>query len=174
MKTLKIMLVAGAALLPAALVAQTTGTAGAEMQPPAQTGIQPPVAAQTPPTETPDTSLPTPTPDTGQAADQMTPGTQVTPPGAQANAQANVQAAATAPATAADLRSGATVRDTQGGTVGTIESADASGAVVNTGAARARLPLTSFARNDSGLVISMTKAQLEAAARPQATPSNPS
>jgi hypothetical protein len=59
------------------------------------------------------------------------------------------------------------VRDTHGGTVGTIESADAAGAVVNTGNARARLPLTSFARNDQGLVIAMTKAQLEAAARPQ-------
>lgn len=168
---LKTLLVAGAALLPASIAAQTTGTPGSEMQPPVQGQVQPPAGTQTPPpTDTPDTSLPTPTPDTGQAADQMTPGTQATTPGAQANAQAG----ATAPATAADLRSGATVHDTQGGTVGTIESADASGAVINTGTARARLPLTSFARNDTGLVISMTRAQLEAAANPQANPSNPS
>jgi len=171
MKTLKIALVAGAALLPASLAAQATGTPGSEMQPPTGTLTPPPTQTpDTPPTQTPDTSLPTPTPDTGQAADQMTPGTQATTPGAQANAQAG----ATTPATAADLQTGATVHDTQGGTVGTIESADASGAVVNTGTARARLPLTSFARNDSGLVISLTKAQLEAAASPQANPSNPS
>ena len=61
------------------------------------------------------------------------------------------------------------MRDQQGGLVGTIESADASGGVVSTGAVRAKLPLASFGRNNQGLVISMTKAQLEAAAR-QASP----
>jgi hypothetical protein len=165
----KALLVAGTILLPASLAAQSQPPAGNEMQPPTQGQTPPPAGEQTPPpSETPDTSSQPPTPDTGQATDQTTPGTQATTPGAQA------QAGATTPATAADLRAGATVHDTQGGTVGTIESADASGAVINTGAARARLPLTSFARNDSGLVISMTKAQLEAAARPQANPSNPS
>ena len=55
--------------------------------------------------------------------------------------------------------------------VGTVESADASGAVVTTGTARARLPLTSFGRNNQGLVIAMTKAQLEAAVAAATTPS---
>jgi len=63
------------------------------------------------------------------------------------------------------------VRDQTGGLVGTVESADASGAVVATGAVRARLPISSFARNDQGLVIAMTKAQLEAAAASAARPS---
>ena len=49
--------------------------------------------------------------------------------------------------------------------VGTIESVDATGAVVATGTARAKLPLTSFGRNNQGLVISLTRAQLEAAAQ---------
>ena len=73
--------------------------------------------------------------------------------------------AAVAAATQADLRSGAAVSDTHGGAVGTIESADAEGAVVATGKARAKLPLASFGKNASGgLVVSMTKAQIEAAA----------
>jgi hypothetical protein len=72
-------------------------------------------------------------------------------------------------ATAADLRVGAQVLDQQGAVVGTIETADASGAVLNTGTARGRLAVNSFGRNNRGLVISMTKAQLEAAIR-AATP----
>ena len=56
-------------------------------------------------------------------------------------------------ATAADLRAGVPVHDQAGGLVGTIESADASGAVVATGTVRASLPLASFGRNKQGLVI---------------------
>jgi hypothetical protein len=62
------------------------------------------------------------------------------------------------------------VRDQQGGLVGTVETADATGAVVNTGTAKGRLALNSFGRNSQGLVIAMSKAQLEAAIR-AATPS---
>ena len=68
-------------------------------------------------------------------------------------------------ATAADVHAGVQVRDQTGGMVGTIESVDATGAVVATGTARAKLPLTSFGRNSQGLVISLTRAQLEAAAQ---------
>jgi hypothetical protein len=75
-------------------------------------------------------------------------------------------------ATAADVHAGVQVRDQTGGMVGTIESVDATGAVVATGTARAKLPLTSFGRNGQGLVISLTRAQLEAAAQQaQPTPS---
>jgi hypothetical protein len=77
----------------------------------------------------------------------------------------HAQHAAVAAATQADLKAGAAVSDTHGGQVGTIESADAGGAVVATGNARAKLPLNSFGKNASGgLVVSMTKAQIEAAA----------
>jgi preprotein translocase subunit YajC len=73
-------------------------------------------------------------------------------------------------ATAADVRAGVAVVDTQGGAVGTIESVDAEGAVVATGNVRAKLPISSFGRNAQGLVISLTRAELEAAASAQ-TPS---
>jgi hypothetical protein len=84
---------------------------------------------------------------------------------------ATAQPGATSIATAADVRAGAQVHDQTGGLVGTVESADANGAVVATGTVRARLPISSFARNDQGLVIGMTKAQLEAAAAQAARPS---
>lgn len=67
--------------------------------------------------------------------------------------------------TSADVKAGATVHDTKGNAVGKIESVSSDSAVVSTGAARAEIPLTSFARNDKGLVIAMTKAELEAAAK---------
>ena len=80
-----------------------------------------------------------------QAATQA-PATTTTAPAAQAQAAATAPAAA-APvraATAADLHAGIQVRDQAGGVVGTVETADASGAVVSTGTIRARLPLASF------------------------------
>jgi hypothetical protein len=84
---------------------------------------------------------------------------------AQAQAQTQTEAGATTLATAADVVAGVQVRDQTGGMVGTIESVDATGAVVAPGTARAKLPLTSFGRNNQGLVISLTRAQLEAAAQ---------
>ena len=65
----------------------------------------------------------------------------------------------------ADIIVGAEVRDPDGGLVGTIESVDAQGAVVATGNARAKLPIGSFGKNGRGLVISLSRAELEAAAR---------
>jgi septum formation inhibitor MinC len=99
----------------------------------------------------------------------------------QAVADARAEAAAEAPAgtapaataaqvtaaTAADIRAGISVRDPQGGLVGTVESVDAEGAVVSTGSVRAKLPMASFGKNEQGLVISLTKAEFEAAARAQ-------
>jgi hypothetical protein len=55
------------------------------------------------------------------------------------------------------------VFDQKGGVVGKIESVSAKGAVVSTGKARAEIPVASFGKNDKGLVISMTKAEIEAA-----------
>jgi len=70
-----------------------------------------------------------------------------------------------APATATDVVANANVFDQSGATVGTIESVDASGAVLSTGSVKVRVPVTSFAKTDKGLVIGMTKAQVEAAAK---------
>lgn len=73
-------------------------------------------------------------------------------------------------ATSADVTAGATVRDTAGSMVGTIESVSASGAVVATGKSRVQIPVTSFGKNDRGLVLAMSKTELDAAAA-AATPS---
>jgi hypothetical protein len=41
----------------------------------------------------------------------------------------------------------------------------AKGAVVNTGKVKVTVPIASMAKSDKGLVIAMTKAQVEAAAK---------
>lgn len=83
-----------------------------------------------------------------------------------ANAQtAPAPAAPTAaPAAGAGPTVGATIYDTQGGTVGTIASTDGTNAVVDTGTVKAAVPLTSFGTSPKGATLAMTKAQLEAAA----------
>lgn len=113
----------------------------------------------------------------GQAP--TTPPPAASAPAAPAQAQAQAPAPPAAPAgpvsvaSAADLRAGVQVRDQSGGLVGTVETADAGGAVVNTGTARARLATSAFGRNNQGLVIAMTKAQVEAAVAAAAA-ANPS
>lgn len=141
---------------------QTEVTTQATTPPPAEAQPTPaPVPAET---QT-QTAAPTPTPTPAEPTQPPTPA----PADAQAQAQTQTQAGPTTVATAADVRAGVSVRDQTGGVVGTIESVDATGAVVATGTVRAKLPLTSFGRNNQGLVISLTRAQLEAAAQ-QATP----
>ncbi len=58
---------------------------------------------------------------------------------------------------------GAKVFDAKGGAVGTIEKVDGANAVVFTGTKRATLPLAAFAKNEKGLLISMTQTELNAA-----------
>jgi hypothetical protein len=78
--------------------------------------------------------------------------------------------AAVTAATDADVKAGVPVFDAKGGVVGKVESVSAKGAVVSTGKARAEIPLSSFGKNDKGLVISMTKAELEASAAAKTPP----
>jgi len=168
----------GAVPPPAQPVTPTTNTATEDVQesatptPPAapdpvDANAEP--ATQAPPTQAPVTQ----TEVTTQAQTATTPPEPQLPVQAQAETQTQVQAQAeagpTVLATAADIRTGIQVHDQAGGPVGTIESVDATGAVVATGTVRAKLPLTSFGRNNQGLVISLTRAQLEAAAQ-QAQP----
>lgn len=81
-----------------------------------------------------------------------------------AHAQAaSAPAAQAAPAASAAPTAGAKVYDTTGAEVGTVESVSGGNAVVFTGTKRATLPGNAFAKNDKGLVISMTQAQLNAA-----------
>ncbi len=74
-------------------------------------------------------------------------------------------AGATAAASVADVKVGVSVYDTKGGLVGKIQSVSGANAVVDTGAARAKIPVSSFAKNDKGLVMNMTKAELDSSAK---------
>jgi hypothetical protein len=72
-------------------------------------------------------------------------------------------AAAAAPAAAgANVTVGANVVDTTGAPVGTIESVSGGNAVLSTGVAKAAIPVSSFAKGANGLVVGITKADLEA------------
>lgn len=78
------------------------------------------------------------------------------------------QAAPAAPASAsATVAVGATVYDTAGAVVGTIDSTDGTNAVINTGTVKAGVPVTSLGAGAKGPVLAMTKAQLDAAAGQQ-------
>ncbi len=95
---------------------------------------------------------------------------QATPASAPpAGAATESAPAAGAAAPAATLSAGATVLDTSGGTVGTIDSLDGDYAVLATTKNKVRLPKTSFAMGPNGPVIAMTAAQIDAAAA-QAAP----
>lgn len=64
----------------------------------------------------------------------------------------------------AGVTAGASVYDPQGGLVGNIEAVEAGQAVLSTGTVKVRVPVTSFGTGASGLMIGMTKQELEAAA----------
>jgi hypothetical protein len=63
------------------------------------------------------------------------------------------------PAAAADIKAGAALRDSQGVRIGTIETADAAGAVVNTGQTKIKVPLSAFGKDDQGLLLGITAAR---------------
>ncbi len=147
---------------------------------PRQAEATPPQPAQQPPVSESDAP---PAPSATQAQppagtqSQALPPAQQTPPPAEAAAQAQpsaqAQASPTRIATAADVTAGAQVRDTAGAPVGTVETVDADSAVVSTGSVRADIPIASFGHNGQGLVLAMTREQLEAAARAaQRTPTS--
>lgn len=88
-----------------------------------------------------------------------------TPPtegGAEANATAGETKVVAV--TEADVKAGDAIHDTSGANVGTIKSVGANGAVISTGKSRIQVPLASLGKNDKGLVIAMSKAELDAAA----------
>jgi hypothetical protein len=126
-------------------------------------------------TDTTQTTTTQPAPPGAPAQSQSTSTTTVAPDAA-GNPTATTTTTTTQPAkdqtgatvtaaTAADVKAGVPVFDSKGGVVGKVESVNAKGAVVDTGTVKAAVPIASFAKNDKGLVISMTKAQLDAAAK---------
>jgi hypothetical protein len=104
-------------------------------------------------------------------ASQLTPAQTGTTPSGQsvpnATATDQSQAGQVIAATKDDVKSGVSVYDQKGGVVGKIISTSAKGAVVDTGTVKATIPTSSFAKGDKGLVISMTKAEIDTAAKPE-------
>ena len=68
-------------------------------------------------------------------------------------------------ASLADLgvKAGATVYGPQGNEAGTVEKVDGENVVLNTGTYSATLPGSAFGKSDKGPIVSMTKAQIDAA-----------
>ena len=82
-------------------------------------------------------------------------------------AQTAAPEAAPAPAAAPaqpNVTAGAAVSDASGGAVGTIESVANGVATLSTGTTKAGIPVGSFAQGPNGLVLGMTKAQVDAQA----------
>ncbi len=148
-----------------AAVAVSAFAVPAAAQDPAAPAATPPVApATTAPAEQPMIPPANPTAtdapaQPGPMADPVQQPTTQTAPAAPA--QAATATSTPIPATAADLVAGAQVLDQQGQPVGTIETADATGAVVSTGNARGRLNLDAFYKNERGLLIGYSRAQFE-------------
>ena len=68
-----------------------------------------------------------------------------------------------APSAAVQVTAGATVYGPQGAEVGKIEKVDGPNAVINTGSHSAAIPVSAFGKNEKGLLVSMTREQLDAA-----------
>lgn len=159
------ILASAAILVPAAAIAQDAQPAAA---PPAAKPATPPQATAPGQTgTTPGQEQATP----GQASDLTPADTGTTPSGqttanGAVNANANAKAeVATTKVTKADVKAGATLYDSSGASVGKIDSVTAKGAVLDTGKVKVTIPLSSLAKSDKGLVIGMTKAEIEAAAK---------
>jgi hypothetical protein len=71
---------------------------------------------------------------------------------------------AQAPAANDSLVVGATVKDTAGAVVGTIDAVEANGIIVNTGRNQVAIPRASFGKTADGPLLAATKAELDAAA----------
>ena len=71
-------------------------------------------------------------------------------------------------ATRADISSGAVVRDSRGRRVGTVQSVSAEGAILVAGGRQLQVPLGALYRSGTGLVTTLSRAQLNASARADA------
>ena len=137
-------------MLSTTAVAQTTTT---ETQP----GTTEPTTTETAPTTT--------EPATTQATTTQTQPATTTEPATTTTQTTTTQTGQVTLATEADVKAGASVYDEKGQIVGKVDSVSSKGAIVNTGKARAEIPLSSIGKNDTGLVISVTKDEIEAKAK---------
>ncbi|WP_395623217.1 hypothetical protein [Sphingomonas daechungensis] len=137
----------------------TTETTTTQTQPTMTT--EPATTTQTTTTQPTTTPGGTPGTTTESTTTQTTPTT--TPDGQAATTTTETTTTETqvTAATADDLKKGASVYDQTGALVGKVDSAKADSAVLNTGKARAEIPLASFGKNEKGLVVSITKADID-------------
>ncbi|MFL6830824.1 MAG: hypothetical protein ACJ8D5_09445 [Sphingomicrobium sp.] len=173
--------------LAGAIALLMSGTALAQTQPPAQqttstTTQQTPNQTQTTTTNSTTTAVPgtpatpaqtqtTTTKSTTTTPTDAATGEPVAPPeSATTTSTTTTNPSAPQAATADDIKKGLSVYDQKGGLVGKIDSVSAKSAVLSTGTTRAEIPLSSFAKNDKGLVIGMTKAEIDAQAKKSAKP----
>ena len=77
---------------------------------------------------------------------------------------ASLLALASVPAAAQDVTVGATVSGPEGNEVGTVAAVGEGYVVIDTGSNQATLPSEAVAMGENGLIMGMTKAQLDAAA----------
>ena len=160
----------------AALVVSTAAVAQTTTEPTTTTTTQSttttdPMAPQPAPSTTQTTTTqPTTTPEGTPATTTQTTTTQTQPtttpegqPATSTTETTTTQTQVTA-ATADDVKAGVKVFDQTGAEVGKVDSVKGDAAIVNTGKARAEIPLSSFGKNDTGLVISVSKAEIEAKA----------
>ena len=82
---------------------------------------------------------------------------------ATAAAQTAVPTTAPAASATAQVKPGAAIYDTSGAQAATVESVANGLVVVSTGTNKVTLPIASFAAGEKGPVVSVTKAQLDAA-----------
>jgi hypothetical protein len=66
------------------------------------------------------------------------------------------------PATSDEVRIGSEVRDSRGARVGVIESVSANAAVLKASGGAVAVPLDAFGKDESGLLIGMSKADFDA------------
>jgi len=87
-------------------------------------------------------------------------------------AQATQPAPAASATAGAGVTAGAAVFDASGNPVGTIESVSGANAVLSTGTVKASIPIASFGKGAKGLVVGITKADLEAQVAAATKPTN--
>lgn len=155
----------------------TAGAAMAAQQTTSTTTQQAPDQTQTSTTHSTTTAVPGTPATPAQSQTTTTQSTTTTPTDSTTGAPAGPSQSSTTTstttktattnqvATAADVKAGVSVYDQNGGMVGKVDSVSSKGAVVNTGTVKAAIPVSSFAKNEKGLVIAMTKAEIDAQAK---------
>lgn len=166
MAKIQLLATAAAVAFSSAAIAQTTpptSTTTTTTQTQPATTDTPPTTSQTTTTQTQPTT--TTEPATTQTTTTQTQPATTTEPATTTTQTTTTKTGQVTLATEADIKAGVSVYDEKGGLVGKVDSVSPKGAIVNTGNARAEIALSSFGKNDQGLVVSVTKADIEAKAK---------